>query len=592
MKALLDVGHRCNNRCAFCCVADTRDAEASEQALSARIDEAAALGCSMVVLTGGEPTIRRDLLRLASRVAARGMDLGLVTNGRMLSVPGLVERLVQRRLTWVQVSLYGPPAVHDAVVGDAAFAQAFAGAREAAARGVAVGVWALAAAQNAERLPALAERIAELAGVGPGGGARVSLTFAPAEPVGDGARPGVALPLAEAAAAIGRALDAAPWASHAGVPLCLLPGNEDRGADARLFAYTAPPEGPLMALPDTRVQPAPCDACALRGRCPGLRAEDADAVALRPVPGLRSNSYTLTPRGELPWPAGEPCPVRPRGTAALDPLRQALVRDGARVTLVETRTRDFAPGELRDVARRWGQLYLDTSAKDAPDDFAADLRKLVADPECEPCPLRAACPGAWRPREGDPFGADDAVVRDLVAGLRGDVLDVGCGDGRYGDALAPLVAAGAVRYWGFDPDAGRIAGLRERWPWAALAVATAEEAPLAPGSLDHALVLRSWNHLRDPRAVAERLVGALRPGGTLLVVDNVAFGLVRTAAQAARAEAGPAEFEHWRNDDAARAAGRLAGLPLRETLRREVGPDTSNQWVLRLERVPAMGGIG
>ena len=571
--AVLDVGHRCNNRCAFCAVADTRDRVAPEAALAARIDEAAALGCSLVVLTGGEATIRPDLLRLASRVAAQGMGLGLVTNGRMLSVPGLLERLLRRRLVWAQVSVHGPPAVHDALVGDAAFEQSMGGARAAAARGVAVGVRCVVTRSNAEHLGALAALIGALPGVG--------LTFGPAEPHGDGARPGVALPLEDAAAAIAQALDAAPWAAHAGVPLCLVPGHEGRGTDARArgVAFVAPPGGPLRALPDARVQPAPCAACALRGRCPGLHPGDL-AARLRPRPGLRSNSYTLTPRAELPWPDGAPCPALGR---PLDPLRQALLRGGGRLVVHETRTRDFAPDELRAVVERWGQLYLDASAKDAPDDFAADLRKLVRDPACASCPS-PACPGALVPTDGDPFGADDAVVLGLVAGLRGDVLDVGCGDGRYGEALAPRVASGVVRYRGFDPDAERIEGLRARWPWATLEVGTAEEAPLEPESLDHALVLRSWNHLLDPGGVAARLVRALRPGGTLLVVDNVTFGLLRTAAQATRAEAGPAAFEHWRNDDAARAAGRLAGLPLREILRREVGPPTSNQWVLRYER--------
>jgi len=87
--------------------------------------------------------------------------------------------------------------------------------------------------------------------------------------------------------------------------------------------------------------------------------------------------------------------------------------------------------------------------------------------------------------------------------------------------------------------------LAARWPWANVRVGEAESLE---GTFDHVLLLRSWNHLRDPKRALERIVAVLRPGGTLTVVDNVAFGLVRSRAQAERAESGPAVHEHFRND--------------------------------------------
>jgi SAM-dependent methyltransferase len=110
------------------------------------------------------------------------------------------------------------------------------------------------------------------------------------------------------------------------------------------------------------------------------------------------------------------------------------------------------------------------------------------------------------------------------------------------------------------------------------------------GTLDHALVLRSWNHLRAPGLVVRRLVDALRPGGSLLVVDNVAFGLARTRAQTGRAERSSAGFEHFRDDDAGaahRTIAEAAGASLALVERRDVGPGTANQWLLRYARVEA-----
>jgi SAM-dependent methyltransferase len=95
------------------------------------------------------------------------------------------------------------------------------------------------------------------------------------------------------------------------------------------------------------------------------------------------------------------------------------------------------------------------------------------------------------------------------------------------------------------------------------------------------LVLRSWNHLRDPEKAVRAFVRALRPGGTLTVADDVPFGLLRDPEQALRAENGKAGFEHHRNDDARDAERLLSATPLVSVDRFDVGPETSTLWMLR-----------
>lgn len=300
--------------------------------------------------------------------------------------------------------------------------------------------------------------------------------------------------------------------------------------------------------------------------------------------GPRSNSFHYTferPVGALRGEDARGCPVARAGPWRWDFARTLFLRRGPLVGAYETRTGDFSDQEVARVKHVRGQLYLDISNKEAPDDFSRDLVQLRRSAICEGCVARSRCAGLFDPSGEDVFARDDALIRDLVTGLRGDVLDVGCGHGPYGDALEALATSGDVRYVGVDPDAARVEALRARWPWAELIPAAAED--LDPSRrFDHVLVLRSWNHLRNPLRALAIFATSLRPGGTMLLVDNEAFALVRARRAAAAAESGAAIFEHFRNDSADDAAALVtSAVPsARLLLRRDVSPETSNQWVL------------
>ena len=63
----------CNQNCTWCTQRSARDVPAfvAGAAVGARIDAALATGAEEIVLTGGEPSLRRDLAALNTR-AARG----------------------------------------------------------------------------------------------------------------------------------------------------------------------------------------------------------------------------------------------------------------------------------------------------------------------------------------------------------------------------------------------------------------------------------------------------------------------------------------------------------------------------------------
>jgi len=312
-------------------------------------------------------------------------------------------------------------------------------------------------------------------------------------------------------------------------------------------------------------------------------------------PGPRSNSYNFTPLRDLARPPGAPCPLLARPRVPFDRARTLFLRLKDRMRAFGTETNDFDEGELLHVKEALGQLYLDVSSKLAPDDFARDLRKLTLAAECAACARREACPAAWEPVRHDVFTRDDARVREILASLEGRVLDVGGGEATYLAPLAERAARGVIAYTCVDPDAVRLGVLGARYPFARFMAGRAEELDPGLGAFDHVLFLRSYNHLEDPARALARAARLLAPGGTLLLVDNVAFGLVRTAAHAARAEAAPTNLlEHHRNDGAAEAASAVAALApslladgraLALVERRDIGPLTSNQWLLRYTSV-------
>jgi pyruvate-formate lyase-activating enzyme/SAM-dependent methyltransferase len=609
MKALVKVGYGCNNHCTFCHTLDVREIDAPTEEVDRKIDRAARLGHTMIVLSGGEVTMRRELLRWAARSAARGLDFGLVTNGRMLAYAELVEKLLKLRLRYVYMSLHGGTAkIHNSLVRADAFEQTFAAIPNLAGRGIDFTVNTVVTRQNLEHLRGVVDALLPWPDV--------VVKFSMVQPKGGGEKlfehlmPRVSDVAARVKDAIEYGLEKSggkqPFA-HDGIPFCLLPGHEERYDDLKTHRFATMIE---VGEPDffpvddlAKVQPEDeCGRCAVRGACPGLfagyREVHGDGEVHAVTGRARSNSFTYVREGvhgRAPNGAGfAGCPVHTDGVTPWDRGRILFVQRGGKVERYRTESRDFTDVEIAHTKLQLGQIYLDASGesggapKDAPDDFARDLVPLRRSATCDPCDARDHCGGLWeeaRPAAGedDVFTRDDAAVRDAVRALRGDVLDVGCGEGRYEDVVEPLARSGQVRWVGLEPDAARAAAMRARAPWAEVRQGEAEDVS-GEACFDHVLVLRSWNHLHDPERAVAALVRALRPGGTLLVVDNLAFGLLRDTPPRGAGAAPSLQWEHYRNDDAGRAHAVLSRLPLELLERRDVGPRSSNQWLLRYRR--------
>jgi ubiquinone/menaquinone biosynthesis C-methylase UbiE len=105
--------------------------------------------------------------------------------------------------------------------------------------------------------------------------------------------------------------------------------------------------------------------------------------------------------------------------------------------------------------------------------------------------------------------------------LHGDerVVDVGCGTGAAVYALAPT----AREVIGVDSDASMIEVARREAPAnAGFELADGEQLPFSTGDFDVGTTLRTLHHTRNPDRLLAELVRVTKPGGTILVVDQLA----------------------------------------------------------------------
>jgi MoaA/NifB/PqqE/SkfB family radical SAM enzyme len=95
---------RCNLSCTYCNEFDDFSKPVPTEDMFRRIDKLAALGTSVITISGGEPLLHPELDDVIHRIRKNGMIAGLITNGYFL-VPERIQRLNQAGLEWLQISI-------------------------------------------------------------------------------------------------------------------------------------------------------------------------------------------------------------------------------------------------------------------------------------------------------------------------------------------------------------------------------------------------------------------------------------------------------------------------------------------------------
>ena len=119
----------------------------------------------------------------------------------------------------------------------------------------------------------------------------------------------------------------------------------------------------------------------------------------------------------------------------------------------------------------------------------------------------------------DPENIESNFIRDILSPSAGNVLEVGCGDGRLTEKLRSV----SVRVLGLDPDPGSIDKARHLLGnGVKLVLGSGESIPLAGNSVDTVVFSLSLHHHPNPEKALAQARRVLKEGGRILVLEPVA----------------------------------------------------------------------
>ena len=304
---MLDVilGYDCNLACDYCTITPEmrRRALSTAQVMDA-LARGRALGYDAVSFTGGEPTIRPDLLALIRAARARGFgDVKLQSNGLMLAHAPNVDALIAAGVNRFHVSIHThDAAAYDALVArDGSYPLMVAALEHLAARGVTLNADVILKRDTFAKLPdALAWLHAR--GVRAAHLWFVSLTDGNRDRLDSMPRMTEVVPVMRRAFAWAREHAMDVRSLH--VPRCLLgddaPHALDPGA-GRVMVVT--PEA-TFELRDSKlagtVHVPACEGCAHRAICPGVRPDYLERYGDDEIAAARGQRPAIAATRALP----------------------------------------------------------------------------------------------------------------------------------------------------------------------------------------------------------------------------------------------------------------------------------------------------
>ena len=138
-----NVTRRCNLKCVHCYAHaknKAMDNELTTEQGKQLIDDLAGFGSPVMLFSGGEPLVRKDLPQLAAYAVEKGMRAVISTNGTLIT-PEMARNLKKIGLSYVGISLDGMEEINDRFRGvSGAFRSALEGIKNSQDAGIKVGL--------------------------------------------------------------------------------------------------------------------------------------------------------------------------------------------------------------------------------------------------------------------------------------------------------------------------------------------------------------------------------------------------------------------------------------------------------------------
>jgi 12,18-didecarboxysiroheme deacetylase len=159
-----NMGRRCNLHCVHC-YAQSQDIEYKDELTTQQgkdlIDDLAEFGSPVILFSGGEPLMRKDMPELAQYAVSKGMRAVISTNGTLIDEE-MAKVLKEIGLSYVGVSLDGMRETNDKFRGmKGAFDAALQGMRNCRKEGIKVGLRLTINKKNAADIPAIFDLLEE-----------------------------------------------------------------------------------------------------------------------------------------------------------------------------------------------------------------------------------------------------------------------------------------------------------------------------------------------------------------------------------------------------------------------------------------------
>ncbi len=159
-----NVTRRCNLKCVHC-YSHSEDldygGELTLEEGKALIDDLAEFGSPVILFSGGEPLVRKDILDLIRYATQRGRRAVLSTNGTLIN-RAVAEQLKEIGLSYVGISLDGLEPVHDAFRGvPGTFVRVMSAIEHCKAAGLKVGLRFTINRRNYQDMPGIFDLVEE-----------------------------------------------------------------------------------------------------------------------------------------------------------------------------------------------------------------------------------------------------------------------------------------------------------------------------------------------------------------------------------------------------------------------------------------------